>query len=199
MAEFIYTSNNSLSNEFCNNIIKIVNNKFLKKDFYENNSYKIQKFIISLQETISTTQNSELINKNILLKEIDKHLNIYLSYLKQFYNIILSQKFCINSITIFKIINNVGFIPYQNNDWGELITNSMIEKQNIFTFMWFLNDDFENGETVFLNDTVIKAEKGKLVIFPSEWFIPNKSNIPIGNDKYILICWVYINQTNNIL
>ena len=72
--------------------------------------------------------------------------------------------------------------------------NSIIEKHNIFTFMWFLNDDFENGETVFLNDNVIKAEKGKLVIFPSEWFIPNKSNIPIGNDKYVLLCWIYVDN-----
>ena len=185
MAEFIYTTNNSLSNDFCNLIIKNANMQISKNDFSENDFFKIQKIelIINQNEKIK------------LLKEIEKHLNIYLTYLKQFHNIVLSQKFCINSITIFKIINNVGFIPYQNNDLGNLIgENSMIEKHNIFTFMWFLNDDFENGETVFLNDNVIKAEKGKLVIFPSEWFIPNKSNIPIGNHKYVLLCWIYVDN-----
>jgi hypothetical protein len=187
MAEFIYITNNSLSNDFCNQIILNVNTQISKNDFSENDFYKIQKIELIIHKDEQEIQ-------KYLIEEIGKHLNIYLSYLKQFYNIILSQKFCINSITIFKMINNVGFIPYQNNDWGDLITatNSMIEKQNIFTFMWFLNDDFENGETVFLNDNVIKAEKGKLVVFPSEWFIPNKSNIPIGNDKYILICWIYV-------
>lgn len=185
MSEFIYTTNNSLTNDFCNLIIKNVNKQISKNDFSENDFFKIQKIeLVIIQD-----------DKKILLKEIEKHLNIYLSYLKQFYNIVLSQKFCINSITIFKIINNVGFIPYQNNDLGNLIgENSIIEKHNIFTFMWFLNDDFENGETVFLNDNVIKAEKGKLVIFPSEWFIPNKSNIPIGNDKYVLLCWIYVDN-----
>jgi hypothetical protein len=50
----------------------------------------------------------------------------------------------------------------------------------------YLNDVEEGGQTEFWFGEKIKAEKGKAVIFPSNFPFIHKGNIPISNDKYIL-------------
>jgi hypothetical protein len=58
--------------------------------------------------------------------------------------------------------------------------------------MWYLNDVNEGGETLFFEKYSIKPQKGKIVIFPAEWFFQHKGKIPISNDKYIITGWIYI-------
>ena len=49
---------------------------------------------------------------------------------------------------------------------------------------------FKNGK--------IKAEKGKLLIFPSSWTYIHRGNIPISDDKYIITGWVHLWRTDEI-
>lgn len=58
------------------------------------------------------------------------------------------------------------------------------------TYIWYLNDDFEEGETEF-GDFKVKPEKGSLLVFPSEFSYPHKGNPPVGGNKYILTGWIY--------
>ena len=64
--------------------------------------------------------------------------------------------------------------------------------------MVYLNDDFEDGETVFpiFNDS-IKPEKGKILIFPPLWQYLHRGNPPTGNGyaKYFLMTYLnYIKE-----
>ena len=41
-------------------------------------------------------------------------------------------------------------------------------------FLFYLNDDFEGGETLFYPGTVIEPKKGSVVVFPPTWAYPHK-------------------------
>ena len=58
------------------------------------------------------------------------------------------------------------------------------------SFLWYLNDVAEGGETVF-KDLTIKPELGKLVIFPPLWMFPHIGKPPISNEKYILTTYLH--------
>ena len=54
----------------------------------------------------------------------------------------------------------------------------------------YLNDVEEGGETEFLHQSKrIKAEKGKILIFPASFTHLHRGNPPLSGDKYILTGW----------
>ena len=62
-----------------------------------------------------------------------------------------------------------------------------------FVFITYLNDDFDGGETEFLNQGIrVKPEKGKTVIFPAAYTHRHRGNPPINGTKYIATTWANI-------
>jgi hypothetical protein len=61
----------------------------------------------------------------------------------------------------------------------------------IFTYIWYLNNVEEGGETEFYNGLKIKPTQGSLLIFPATWTYPHRGCMPISNDKYIITGWLY--------
>ena len=62
-----------------------------------------------------------------------------------------------------------------------------------FVFITYLNDDYEGGETEFLNQGIrVKPEKGKTVIFPASYTHRHRGNPPIGGPKYIATTWANV-------
>jgi hypothetical protein len=59
----------------------------------------------------------------------------------------------------------------------------------IFTYLWYLNTIDEGGETDFYNKGLMKAEQGKLILFPSCWTYPHSARVPISDNKYIITGW----------
>jgi hypothetical protein len=82
---------------------------------------------------------------------------------------------------------NVGKYKY-HNDWHWDNNN---QSHRALTYLWYLNDVEEGGETEICIDLKIKPEKGKLLIFPASWLYPHCGRMPISNDKYILSGWIY--------
>jgi|TARA_R100001463_G_scaffold15275_1_gene39881 hypothetical protein len=65
--------------------------------------------------------------------------------------------------------------------------------RRILVWMIYLNDVEEGGETEFLYQPKrIKAEKGKIVIFPADFMHTHRGNPPISNEKYVLTGWFNI-------
>jgi len=61
----------------------------------------------------------------------------------------------------------------------------------ILTFILYLNDVEEGGETELLYyPKRIKAEQGKLILFPGTFTHTHRGNPPISNEKYIITGWV---------
>jgi len=60
----------------------------------------------------------------------------------------------------------------------------------IITFIWYLNNVEEGGETLF-EDFKIKPMEGSLLFFPATWTYPHSGAMPTSNDKYIITGWIY--------
>jgi hypothetical protein len=72
------------------------------------------------------------------------------------------------------------------------LTKGMGQERYI-TFIWYLNDVEEGGETEIKGNIRIKPETGKLLLFPSAWTYPHCSRKTISNDKYVIVGWLLRN------
>jgi hypothetical protein len=85
---------------------------------------------------------------------------------------------------IQKYIKYDGYYKWHSDD---RINNE--RSARAITFLWYLNDIEEGGETYFYNGKV-KPEAGKLILFPATWTYNHKGNMPKSDDKYIITGWV---------
>ena len=53
------------------------------------------------------------------------------------------------------------------------------------TYLWYLNDVTDGGETAFNGEYKIKPTAGKLILFPASWTFPHCGKMPVSSDKYI--------------
>lgn len=87
---------------------------------------------------------------------------------------------------IQRYIANEGFYDYHHDF---LVENN---KHRILTFLFYLNNVQEGGETEFFyGNFKINPIAGKCVLFPASWTFPHKGLMPISNDKYIVTGWLY--------
>ena len=98
-------------------------------------------------------------------------------------------EYFIELFIIQKYDKGKGKYIYHNDSMIDYIN----KKSRIFTFIWYLNDVNEGGETEFINFKII-PEKGKLLVFPASFIFPHCGNMPISDDKYILTGWIYSSQ-----
>jgi len=181
---YIYINNNSLSKELCDDIIEI----------YENNDKNYKSTTIGGLNTDilvgSACECSDISNKK--WPEIERCLfNELLYNLREYMKQINSDKYIHSSSLYF---DNFRIQKYEKNEMGkynyhmdELIQNQSARK---ITFIWYLNDVYEGGETSFYNKKV-KPTVGKLLIFPSTWTYPHSSISVRSNSKYIIVGWIF--------
>jgi len=63
---------------------------------------------------------------------------------------------------------------------------SLSSAKRYLSFLFYLNDDFEGGETIFYPDTKITPTKGSVVVFPPMWMYPH-AGLPVKTGtKYIM-------------
>ena len=138
--------------------------------------YKIERFLYKELKHNFEKYKSE-INKNNAYK-IENNNNVYK---------ILESDQHIDSFMIQKYCNKIGKYTYHND------FHSDYEKKRYrtVTYLWYLNDVEEGGETEFWGSYKIKPKKGKLIFFPAVWCFPHRGIMPLSNDKYIITGWFY--------
>jgi hypothetical protein len=201
MENYVFTNKTSLSNEICNLIIKK----------YENESMKWQGQTLSGVNLDIKDSIDFVIPKNkidgaeewcdiyeLLEKELNNNVKEYIHKLDDIINIKYNNSyttFSKNFLTsqLFQVQRydkNKGKYIYHNDftcDWDN-------KKFRVLTFLWYLNDVDEGGETEFWGNYKIKPERGKLILFPASWVFPHSGLMPISNDKYIITGWLYLHE-----
>lgn len=61
------------------------------------------------------------------------------------------------------------------------------------TYIWYLNNVPEGGETEFYDGTLIKPVQGRMLIFPATWTFMHRGRTP-ASDKYIATGWMVSKQ-----
>ena len=98
-------------------------------------------------------------------------------------------KFSDTGYQIQKYFKNDGHYVWHQ----DALVDHKNKNHRIITYLWYLNDVNEGGETFFYHCKV-KPEKGKLILFPACWNYNHCGNTPTSNNKYIITGWVYLNQ-----
>ena len=183
---FIMELNNHLDKDICNEIIME----------FEQNSNKYPGVTGGgLNKKIKDTTDLNMRNidnkyDEIFFKSLNDGLHKYNERLITNFD---NSFFEFNKITdygyqIQKYIKNEGFY-----NWHHDFSLNRNFDTRVLTFIWYLNDVDEGGETFFLYGK-IKPKKGKFVLFPATWTYLHKGNMPISNDKYIVTGWCYSTQ-----
>jgi hypothetical protein len=200
MKNYIYKNNNSISPELCEDIIKMFEE--------ENNKYEGVTFG-GLDKNIKDTtdfiipKNNEKWNKinTFLDTEIKNNIKIYLDELNNKidfqnkeqnttleYKIFKNTSFTNSNYMIQRYLKGKGKYIYHN----DFSINYENKTYRTITYLWYLNNVDEGGETVFFGDYKINPKAGTLIFFPATWCYPHTGKMPISSNKYIITGWLYI-------
>lgn len=191
--DFVYLKKRSLDKNFCNKIIDKFNDECSNNRTYQGITSS------GLNKQIKDTTDF-MINKDTTDQDwarIRKTLENELLFTLKTYTEIENSKYEVHdykaipnemSFATFQIQRykkNEGKFKYHND---EIIYDTY---HRILTYIWYLNDVYEGGETEICLSNKVKPEKGKLLIFPASWLFPHSGNMPISNDKYIITGWIF--------
>ena len=203
---------NSLTKELCEEIMK---NLITDKNVYEGvTGSGLQKKTKRTTDLNLTRYENWKYYDNILSQKLTegiRQLKTHIENKLEEYNL---NKDIVNTMNIFNYnIEDTGYLlmKYEANDgfynWhndghnGFNIKNGDFKYEKVsrenkpcirhYTFLWYLNDVTDGGETYFLHKKV-KAEQGKLLLFPAHVIYPHKGSMPLSNNKYICTGWIFI-------
>ena len=182
---YIWQVPNSLTDEFCDELIE---------KFEEDPAGKKYKGIVGdgpapdLKETYDLVIDNTPLWKNEdtfiaakvgnIVREYFKHVRASVpnvDTLNGIFNV------CDSGYHIQKYEPNKGFYTWHNDFQFQEDNGS-----RILTFIWYLNTVDKGGETEFTNGMKIKAEKGKLLMFPATWQYRHCGRPPVSSKKFIV-------------
>jgi hypothetical protein len=186
----LYVKDGSISSELCNDMINLFEQSDGRYDGLTAGG--LNKHTKDTTDFIITQGGTRWDKFNKLLsKELNNNVKEYVTkFNKQVndtYRIFGTSYLTTDAMQLQKYNKNIGKYIYHNDyicDWKN-------KRMRQLTFIWYLNDVEEGGETEFWSKYRIKPKAGKLVLFPASWTFPHRANIPISNDKYIITGWLW--------
>ena len=185
--DFIYQQPKQLTPQFCKNLI----------EKYETNEQALQmRTQGSLGDWEKQAAKSFKQSEDVNITELpdfeieDKTLNIALAKLSQNY---------LDHICSF----NYGYLPLLGLEYED--SGFQMQKttpaghyrwhhdqigRRYYTYIFYLNDVNNAGETQFANGLKVKPEEGKGLMFPASWQYVHQGVDPIDEIKYIVTGWI---------
>ena len=194
--DFIYRKKNFLSHEMCDTFIELFESSPLRKRGcvvgtdgkgvevdYVKQSTDITFWANFLDNEENKKEWGEILTKfkNKLQFEID-------NYVEKFEALENMKKFVLDGFNLQKYEPGEGFYEWHCERGNKDTSLRML------VFMIYLND-LENGGTEFKYQNHIEnAEKGKLIIWPTDWTYTHRGQISKTEKKYILTGWYSFNS-----
>ena len=188
---FVRIYDNVVSKSFCQGLIAyfewcLNNNKTW--DRFEANTVKKDKSTIlnpSTQVDISFSEE----HLRGYIREFNESFwdNCYPKYREDFSSVSNYPRHTIFTYKVQKTIPGGGYHVwhFENDD--------VMFSRRILTYILYLNDIFDGGETEFLYQSErIPPKEGTLVIFPTAFTHTHRGNPPLKGTKYIMTGWVEI-------
>lgn len=193
LSDLIYVKHNVLDKEFCNSVIEKFNADDRKDVGVIGEGILKENIKKSFDLNISHYDDWKE-QDDIFFKLFNKSIEEYFSYLKNF------SKSCEEydiSIPKFNEYEDLGYLVrvYEKGEgyfhWHDDFASSKTNGVRILTFIWYLNDVTDGGQTEFIDGTIIKPKRGSLLIFPTSWYLAHRGKMPLSNKKYIVTGWLY--------
>ena len=186
--DYLEIYENMLSKELCDKIIELFLKEKNKHDGYTSSGIK--------KEIKNTTdfhlKNSKTLEWLNIDKQLYNILNKCLIKYRDKYDAFKGyNKIDDTGFQIQRYVKNEGFYVYHHDFFVEQ------KKHRILTFLFYLNDVEEGGETEFFYGKIkVKPETGKCVLFPASWTFPHKATMPLSNDKFVVTGWLHSSNDN---
>ena len=186
--DFISVYDNSFTSDECEEYIKLVehyiSNGVITKE--DRAYHKTDHFCMNFNNDISY---NILSGDNLSMEFLPKIKDFVSEYLIKF-SVLSQEKLLIYDTKAKKIPIGGGF-----HNWHFENTGLQVSARKL-VIQLYLNTIEEGGETEFLYlNKRIKAEQGRLIIFPAAFTHTHRGNPPIGQDKYIVSTWA-VSQDN---
>jgi hypothetical protein len=186
---FIGVYKSAFSKEYCNRAIKYFDemqkNGFTENRFESDGSLKTRKDDAALHSADEECLN--LTASGSLFKEFNETFwGIYNNHYSQEFAVLKDSGH--HSNYAFKIQKTKIGEGYHIWHYESVDRNCC---HRLLTWMLYLNDVQEGGETEFLyQHKRVKPEAGTLVIWPAAFTHTHRGNPPLSNDKYVITGWV---------
>ena len=197
--KYIYINKTSLSPEFCDIVISLYENPLEIKEPGRVIS-GIDNNVKKTHDLMTRGEKWNSINST-LIRELKHNVDIYSKSLQNddykgehnhstydTYNIINPSRFIAPTQFMVQKYNKQEGRYIYHHDYSISLLN---KSQRILTYLWYLNDVEEGGETTFSGIYNIKPKCGTLTLFPASWTFPHCGKMPISSDKYIITGWIY--------
>lgn len=178
--DLIHVYDNVLDTPTCKFLIELFESNPQEQERVDQN--KIPNFT-----QFNLTKNSELSDKvknthNFLVSKV-------FEYKKKYYEFVDSR--CFPESHAFEQFR----IKKYSNDGNDMFDTHVDvtdyeSSRRFLSFLWYLNDVEQGGETVFA-DLQIQPKAGTMVVFPPLWMFPHRGNAPISGDKYIMSTYLH--------
>jgi hypothetical protein len=186
---FILECDGFMSKQFCEDVIKYYDN--MEAGGFTANRMQLQgipSHIIS--DSNIAIHASSVINLMMTQEYSSNFLNsffqqIYQPYAEKYSILREASEHKIYGIKLQKTKIGEGYHRWHHE------TASKLEANRILTFIAYLNDVEEGGETEFLYyPKRVKSKQGRIILFPGSFSHTHRGNSNISNEKYILTGWV---------
>lgn len=178
--DFIHVYEDAIESQYCEKLVEYFEEN---KDSHERiNQNKVPNFT-QLNLTQHSKDNKEIDNLHSYL--IARTFN----YRDQYYEFVDSR--CFPKQHHFEEFRIKKYIANTEDQFDTHVdVTDYASARRYLSFLWYLNDVEDGGETVFL-DMTIKPKCGSLVIFPPLWVFPHRGCVAKSNDKYILSTYLH--------
>jgi len=202
MNDYIKEYKNSLTPEFCKHVIDVFENETKIYEGKVSGGVVIPHIKKTMDYHIHWSKEKDdnwLQIEKKLFEELQPKLLLYIKNLDA--SRLPNNMFeIINTLTdkgflVHRYIAKNGKYMYHHDGLNEWETQS----SRVLTFLWYLNDVSEGGETEFFGNYKIKPEAGKLVFFPANWCFPHCGCMPISSNKYIITGWLSVNENKEVI
>ena len=190
--ELIWVKENSLSEDFCNQVInKFETDPHRKVGEVDQNNPRVDK---SLKVTIDTPITGNIAwreEDEVLYKALGKGLYDYEIYLEK----ISSGKWNLHPSDGYQV-KDTGYKvqKYEPNGFYNWHHDWCMDEgfSRIYTYIWYINTikEEDGGWTEFVDGTKIQPKVGSILIFPATWTYVHRgytTKVP----KYIVTGWIY--------
>jgi hypothetical protein len=202
-SRYLYENHTSLSHELCDEIIHLFNEEECKSPGMTQGGINLNvKDTLDYEILVNNPKWSKI--RQCLIDELIYNIEIYIdlldtlaynslpidinnSNIKGLFKELDIETLNLNTLMIQQYKSNKGRYIYHN----DFAVDTKLSRYRVLTYIWYLNDVNEGGETIIWDNHKIKPTTGKLLLFPATWTYPHSGLMPISNDKYIITGWVY--------
>lgn len=195
ISNLIYVKENVLSEIDCQEIIEKFNNDDRKYSGTVGSIHKRVNTSLKKSKDLSISLHSDWKKHDEMIYEIfNHHLNLYFQNLDKKFGKIIPYSIVDLNIKTFK---DLGYIvrSYEEGEgyyhWHNDFVLTLENGLRLFTFILYLNDVEAGGETEFIDGTIITPKTGKILIFPTSWYLVHRGKMPKTSVKYIITGWLF--------